>query len=126
MGNYFEYNGYTGTVEYSSEDRVFFGKLHGINDLVTFEGTTVDELEKAFKEAVTDYLQTCKNLGKEPDKVFKGSFNVRVSQKLHAETAMLAARKGLNLNEVVKAALSYVVRHEEVVNKDNLAVKPAG
>ncbi|KAF2333231.1 type II toxin-antitoxin system HicB family antitoxin [Flavobacterium daemonense] len=116
MKNYLEYKGYIGTVEFSAEDKVFFGKIHGINDVVTFEGTSVSELEKSFHEGVNDYLETCKMLNKIPDKVFKGSFNVRVSQDLHQKTAMLASKKGLNLNEIVKEALSYIVNHEEVLN----------
>ncbi|MDR7372438.1 type II toxin-antitoxin system HicB family antitoxin [Flavobacterium aquidurense] len=116
MKNYLEYNGYIGTVEFSAEDKIFFGKIHGINDLVTFEGTSVTDLEKSFQDSVLDYLETCKTLNKVPDKVFKGSFNVRVSQELHQKTALLASKRGLNLNEVVKEALSYLVNHEEVLN----------
>jgi predicted HicB family RNase H-like nuclease len=116
MKNYLEYKGYIGTVNFSAEDKIFFGKIQGINDLVTFEGTSVDELAIAFEEGVNDYLETCKALNKNPDKVFKGSFNVRVSQELHQKAALLASKKGLNLNEVVKEALSYVINHEEVLN----------
>ncbi len=116
MKNYLEYKGYIGTVEFSAEDKVFFGKIHGINDVVTFEGTSVAELEKSFQDGVVDYLETCKTLNKAPDKVFKGSFNVRVSQELHQKTALLASKKGLNLNEIVKEALSYLVKHEEILN----------
>ncbi|MBB5439396.1 putative HicB family RNase H-like nuclease [Pedobacter sp. AK017] len=122
MKNYFEYKGYIGSVEFSADDRVFFGKIHGINDLITFEGASVSELEDAFKEAVIDYLATCKELGKNPDKVYKGSFNVRVSEKLHYDTALLAKKKGVNLNEVVKVALNYIIKHEELVSKENLSV----
>lgn len=120
MKNYFEYKGYIGTVEFSADDRVFFGKMQGINDLITFEGASVSELENAFKEAVTDYLTTCEELGKKPDKVYKGSFNVRVSEKLHYDTVMLAKKKRINLNEVVKTALNYIVKHEELLVEDNL------
>ncbi|WEK18595.1 MAG: type II toxin-antitoxin system HicB family antitoxin [Candidatus Pedobacter colombiensis] len=120
MKNYFEYEGYIGSVEFSAEDRVFFGKIHGINDLVTFEGASVNELEAAFKEAITDYLRTCEELGKKPDKTYKGSFNVRVSEKLHQDSALLAKKKGVNLNELVKASLSYMVQHEELLNKETL------
>lgn len=120
MKNYFEYEGYIGSVEFSAEDRVFFGKIHGINDLITFEGTSVDELEAAFKDAITDYLKTCEELGKKPDKTYKGSFNVRVSEKLHQDSAMLAKKKGVNLNELVKASLSYMVQHEELLDKEIL------
>jgi predicted HicB family RNase H-like nuclease len=116
MKNYLEYKGYIGTVEFSAEDKIFFGKIQGINDLVTFEGASVDELTAVFEETVNDYLETCKALNKAPDKVFKGSFNVRVSQELHQKTAILASKKGLNLNDVVKKALSYIVKHEEVLN----------
>jgi predicted HicB family RNase H-like nuclease len=116
MKNYLEYKGYIGTVEFSAEDKVFFGKIQGINDLVTFEGISVNELEKSFHESVLDYLETCASLNKAPDKVFKGSFNVRVSQELHQKTALLASKKGLNLNDVVKEALNYIVNHEEVLN----------
>jgi len=116
MKNYIEHKRYIGTVEFSAEDKVFVGKIQGINDLVTFEGTSVDELEKSFQDSVLDYLETCAALNKVPEKVFKGSFNVRVSQELHQKTALLASKKGLNLNDVVKEALSYIVKHEEVLN----------
>lgn len=120
MKNYFEFKGYIGSVEFSADDRLFFGKIQGINDLVTFEGASVDELEDAFKAAIIDYLNTCESLGKNPDKIYKGSFNVRVSEKLHYDTALLAKKKGVNLNEVVKAALSYMVEHEELFYKEGL------
>jgi len=116
MKNYFEYKNYIGTVEFSAEDRVFFGKIQGINDLVTFEGKSVEELESAFLGSVNDYLEMCASLGKAPEKAYKGSFNVRISEKLHQDTAILAKRKGMNLNEVVKTALNYIVTHEELLN----------
>lgn len=115
MKNYLEYKGYIGTVEFSAEDKIFFGKIQGINDLVTFEGSSVEGLSAVFEDAVNDYLETCKALDKAPNKVFKGSFNVRVSQELHQKTAILASKKGLNLNDVVKEALTYIVMHEEVL-----------
>jgi predicted HicB family RNase H-like nuclease len=120
MKNYLEYKNYIGTVEFSADDKVFWGKIHGINDVVTFEGASVLELEEAFKDSVDDYLQTCAELNKEPEKVFKGSFNVRVSGALHRSTALLASRKGLNINEVVKRALTYVVKHEEMLNDETV------
>lgn len=120
MKNYLEHKGYIGTISFSADDRVFYGKIQGINDLVTFEGTSVNELETAFQEAVTDYLDTCKALGKSPDKVYKGSFNIRISQELHQQTVLLATKAGVNLNEVVKKALSYAVRNENVLKAENL------
>ena len=51
-----EYREFIGSVHYSAKDDVLFGKIEGINDLVTFKGVSVKELRKAFKEAVEDYL----------------------------------------------------------------------
>jgi len=68
MKDCLQHKGYNGTVQFSTNDKVFFGKLEGINDLVTFEGNNVSALESSFIEAVEDYLETCKELGKEPKK----------------------------------------------------------
>ena len=78
MSDSMTYKGYIGTVHYSEEDEVFHGKIEAINDLIMFEGTSVKELKKAFHEAVDDYLETCKEMGRDPQKPFKGSFNVRI------------------------------------------------
>lgn len=66
------HKGYVGSVEYSAEDKTFFGKLDGIRDLVSFEGSDVDSLETSFKEAVDDYLELCKSENRQPEKPFKG------------------------------------------------------
>lgn len=118
MKNYLEYKGYIGTIEFSAEDMVFFGKIQSINDLVTFEGTSVEELENAFKASVIDYLETCQSLGKIPDKQYKGTFNVRVSKELHQQTALLATKVGVNLNEIVKKALVYIVNNEQILKTE--------
>ena len=76
MKNYLEYKGYLGTVEFSADDKVFFGKVQGINDLILFEEKSVSELENSFIESVQDYLETCKEIGKEPNKTFKGRYNL--------------------------------------------------
>jgi predicted HicB family RNase H-like nuclease len=72
MKNMLEFKGYAGSVEFSADDKVFFGKIVGIRDVVTFEGATVKELTKAFQESVKDYLKTCKEMGKDPDNESKG------------------------------------------------------
>ncbi len=117
MKNYLEYKGYVGTVEFSAEDKVFFGKIQGINDLIIFEGESVSELENSFRESVDDYLETCEEVGKEPNKTFRGSFNVRVDKKVHKKLFMLAAKKGLNLNQLVNKSLNFTVDNEEIVLK---------
>ncbi len=98
--------------------KFFMEKVIGINDLVTFEGQSVSELKKAFKEAIEDYLETCAELNKQPDKTFKGSFNVRVPVNLHRKAALVAAQKNMTLNEFMKIAISFTIKHENEVNKD--------
>lgn len=99
------YKGYIGSVHYSDEDEVFHGKIEAISDLIMYEGSSVKELKKAFHEAVDDYLETCKEMGREPQKPFKGSFNVRVPSTLHRKAAQKAAMMGISLNQFIQKAL---------------------
>jgi len=112
MSNILEHKGYIGRVEFSAEDKVFHGKIEFINDLVTFEATSVEALEKEFKAAVDDYIETCKELDIKPQKSFKGTFNVRIAPELHKEAAFQAAKRNLSLNRLVEEAL----KHELVSN----------
>ena len=110
MKDKLKYNGFIGSVHFSSSDETFFGKIEGINDLVTFEGSTVAKLKKAFKESVEDYIELCDSLGKEAHKSFKGSFNVRLSPELHSKAFEKALVEGKTLNQLVKEALEDKVR----------------
>ena len=56
MSKRIEYEEFIGSVHYSAKDDLLFGKIEGITDLVTFEGASVKELRKSFKEAVDDYI----------------------------------------------------------------------
>ncbi len=116
MNDILQYKGYYASINFSAADEVFAGKVLGINDLINFEGTSVSELKKAFKEALDDYLQTCSRIGKTPEKTYKGSFNVRVSPKLHQEASTFAAIHNITLNEFVKTALSYALKQKENVS----------
>lgn len=118
MANYLDYKGYVGTVEYSNEDEVFHGKIFGINDLVTFEGESVAEIKNSFKEAVDDYLETCRELGKEPEKTFKGSFNVRVPSSIHKDAALTATQYNISLNDFVRVALTYAIKHKQEIGRE--------
>ncbi len=115
MKNYLEYKGYTGTVEFSAEDNCLFGKIIGINDLINFESQDVLGLKKSFEESVDDYLETCKELGKQPNKSFKGVFNVRTNIETHRSLVLLAARKNMKLNDLASKALNYLVQNESTV-----------
>ncbi len=100
-----EYKGYNGTIEYSKEDGVFYGKVIGIQSLISYEGETGPELENDFKEAIESYLKECKAEGTQPEKAFKGSFNVRVSPELHKLAALRARDNGESLNKIVSESL---------------------
>jgi predicted HicB family RNase H-like nuclease len=80
-----EYKSYIGSVHFEADDEIFFGKIEAINDLIMFEGQSVQEPKKAFHDAVDDYLATCKKMGQEPNKTVKGSFNVRIGRKLRVK-----------------------------------------
>ena len=105
MNDTMTYKSYIGTVHYSEEDDVFHGKIEAINDLIMFEGTSVKEIKKAFHEAVDDYLETCREMGRQPQKPFKGNFNVRISPDLHRKAAAKATMMGVSLNQFVQEAL---------------------
>ncbi|WP_439556264.1 type II toxin-antitoxin system HicB family antitoxin [Dyadobacter sp.] len=107
-------DGYTASIYYSPADEVFFGKLIGVNDLVTFEGTSVEALKQGMQEAVDDYIETCRLLGKSPEKSYKGVFNVRVSSDLHKKIALLASQYNVTLNDFVKSVLQYASSHQEI------------
>ena len=103
--NMLKYKDFYGSVEYSAVDECFFGKIIGTTDLVTFEGKSVDNLKRAFAEAVEDYLVLCSEAGKEPQKHYKGSFNIRISPELHKAAAVIANKEGISLNAFVERAI---------------------
>lgn len=105
MSDLMEHRGYLGSVRYSAEDHVFYGKVEYIRSLVTFEGTDVEALENAFAEAVDEYLATCAELGTDPERPFRGTFNVRTGEERHRRASMHAASHDKSLNQIVNEAL---------------------
>jgi predicted HicB family RNase H-like nuclease len=103
--NTLEYKNFIGTVNFSEEDDVFYGKLVGINALVTFEGQTVAGLKKAFKEAVSDYIKYCKTKGIKAQKTYTGVLNVRLTPEMHRNAAITATKRGTTLNSLIKQAV---------------------
>ena len=109
---YLEYKGYTGSIEYSPDDNLLYGKVLGIGGLISYEGETGKLLEEDFKEAVNVYLADCKEAGKTPEKPFKGSFNVRIPASLHQKAALLAMEAKTSLNSFVAEAIRSRVTKE--------------
>ena len=121
MSGSMEYKGYIGSVAFSSEDDVFHGKLEGIRDLITYEGTDVESLKQTFREAVDDYLATCAEQGRKPQTPFRGSFNVRVGPKLHMRAAAYAQHHSTKLNAVVSQALELYLQAREATSRKTSA-----
>jgi len=109
MKDMLSHKGFFGSIHYNHEDRVFYGKVEFIRSLISYEGKDADSLESTFLEAVEDYLVTCAELGREPEKPFKGSFNVRIPPELHERVAIAAVQHGVSLNRFIADALNQVV-----------------
>lgn len=93
-----QYKGYVGHAEYDDDAGIFHGEVVGINDVVTFQGTTVEELRQAFRDSVDEYLAFCARRGEEPNKPFSGQLRVRLGPELHRRAAVAAKISGQSLN----------------------------
>lgn len=100
-----KYKNYIGHVEYDSEAKLFHGEVIGLKDVITFQGTTVNEIEQAFKNSIDDYLGWCKERGEQPEKSFSGNLRLRINPGLHARLAQEAYQQGLSLNTLISEKL---------------------
>ena len=105
MSDLLEYKGYHGTVEYSAEDGILCGSVFGVNDSLNYHGMGLEELEASFHSCVDNYLSLCAQIGKQPEKEFKGCFNVRIAPELHRAAALAAAKEGCSLNQWISEAV---------------------
>ena len=96
-----KYKGYTGQVEYDDEALIFHGEVLDTRDVITFQGSNVEEIEKAFRDSIDDYLEFCKTRKEEPDKPFSGKFVLRLPPELHHKLYIKASRSGKSLNKWV-------------------------
>lgn len=109
MTDLLTYKGYSAKIEFDAEDRIFFGRLAGIEDGVTFHADNVAELITAFEESVDDYIETCAKIGKKPEKAYSGKLMLRVDPALHARLARAAELSGKSLNQLGEEALGRAV-----------------
>ena len=107
------YKGYTGTVRFDDEADIFHGEVLGLRDIVTFQGTTVEELKTAFWESIDDYLEFCEDRREEPDKPFSGKFLVRLDPGLHRRLYELSTSEGESLNSWVASRLERSAQNED-------------
>jgi len=101
-----QYKNYHGSVEVSLEENIVHGKILFIDDLVSYQSDTPNGIYNAFKEAVDDYIETCKSVGKEPQKSFNGSFNIRIGCEQHKLAVIKANELGMTLNELIKNCIN--------------------
>jgi predicted HicB family RNase H-like nuclease len=92
-----KYKGYSGYVVYDDEARIFHGEVVGLRAVITFQGTTVEEIEQAFK----DSIDWCKKRNKEPEKAHSGKFNLRMPPDIYVKVAVHAAQEGLSINSYI-------------------------
>jgi len=104
-----EYKGYVGKVEFDDEAGIFHGEVINTRDVITFQGKSVAELKKAFKESVDDYLAFCASRGEEPDKPFSGQFVTRIPPELHRQVNVAASLSGKSLNAWVSEQLQSAI-----------------
>jgi predicted HicB family RNase H-like nuclease len=107
-----EYKGYIGKVEFDDEASIFHGDVINTHDVITFQGKSVAELKKAFRDSIDDYLAFCQERGEEPDKPFSGQFVTRISPDLHRRASLAASLAGKSLNAWVAEQLQSAVDSE--------------
>jgi len=103
--NTMHYKGYSARVEYDNADRVFTGRLLGVQDIIVFHGESVEALQIAMQESVDDYLAACKTLGQHPQKPGSGKLMIRIPPELHSAALTAAQTSGISLNQWVTRAL---------------------
>lgn len=99
------YKGYIGCVEYDDEAGIFSGTVINTRSVITFQGTSVEELRREFQLSVDDYLEWCREDGVEPEKPYSGKFNLRLSPSLHQRVARAARSLNMSLNSFVEKSL---------------------
>lgn len=97
--NEMSYQNYSAKVEYDPIDKIFVGHIIGIRDIVSFHGSTVEELESAFREAVGHYLEVCEKIGQRPQRSYSGKLTLRVPPEVHMAVATAAEIKSKSINQ---------------------------
>ena len=108
--NTLQYKDYHGAV-FFEDGRLVIQVLH-IDDTVTTECDKASEAQSAFEDLVEDYIETCLVVGKEPNRPFKGTFNVRIGPDLHRKAVVAATQAGIALNAWIAGAVSQRLNRE--------------
>ena len=120
------YKGYAARIEFDGDDEIFFGKIAGIQDSVSFHADSVADLKAAFHAAVDDYVATCAKVGKDPQKQASGNLMLRVEPALHSQVAAAADLAGVSLNQFGEQALRQAVHEVEAMRKQSALAEQIG
>ena len=105
MKNLLYYKDYVGSIEYSEEDNIFFGRVQGIQATILYDGASAQELVSDFHRAVDDYLLFCEQEGKTPEKPYKGKLNIRLTPESHRRLALYSMEHHVSINHLIEAAV---------------------
>lgn len=97
--NIMTYKGYRARVEFDPRDNIFVGRVLGIEDSISFHGSTVAELKKHFASAISHYLADCITSGRKPEKPASGKLMLRIPPEIHAKALIMSQASGKSLNQ---------------------------
>lgn len=103
-----KYKHYEAAIKFDDETEQFHGEVINTRDVVTFQGRSVAELKREFKNSVEDYLEFCDERGEEPDKPFSGNFILRISPEVHQRLFTNAKLQGKSLNSLIEEHLAAI------------------
>lgn len=109
MINQLQYKGYIGMASVDTEENILYGEVVNTRDVITFQGTCVEELKQAFIDSIEDYLDFCRERGEEPEKPFSGKLILRMPPKTHQKVYLKARQAGISLNEWINRAVETVL-----------------
>lgn len=103
--NTLRYKGYFGSVEVSVKDQIVHGKVLGLYDSITYESDDIKNIQKVFEEAVDEYLDDCKMLNRNPNKIPSGKFSLRIPAMLHKALEIEKELTGASINQITENSL---------------------
>ena len=100
-----KYKGYIGVVTFDEKANIFHGEVVNTRDVITFQGTCVDEIRQAFIDSVENYLEFCAQRGEQPERPFKGNLGLCLKPEVHQQAFIRAKQAGISLNEWINRAI---------------------
>jgi predicted HicB family RNase H-like nuclease len=104
-----DYKGYVGVFEFDEELGQFHGYVVNTQDVISFYGSSVEELKAELENSVEAYLAFCAEKGRDPEKPFSGNLSIRTRPDIHRRIAIQAARRRISMNSFVESVLEKAV-----------------